>query len=251
MSILLNLSSETSGNVTGVPGRFTTRFSDMIRTPENENWEIALHSTTMTYSWYNISEARGNNEFRFSDDAGLNYQTLTIPDGIYQVSDINSFLESQFALLEYDPNPISLYVNSNTLRIVVVIRTADFYVDFTHGKINELLGFASSIVTVTSQGTFSPDINVGIRRVNIGCDIIASVYNAGSLGNTIYSFTPLVLPGFSIVESPNNLVYLPLNRTSFTSITITVADQSGNVIDFQGEQVEVVLHLRRSGKTGK
>ena len=41
--------------------------------------------------------------------------------------------------------------------------------------------------------------------------MISGSYVNGATKNTIYSFFPKVSPGYKIIESPVNLVYLPIN----------------------------------------
>jgi hypothetical protein len=56
---------------------------------------IAVQSIQMYYSWYNISAALGNNVFTYTWYSGgtLTTYTVTIPDGVYDVSALNAFLE--------------------------------------------------------------------------------------------------------------------------------------------------------------
>lgn len=63
------------------------------------NKYIAVSSITMYYSWFNISAALGNNTYKYTwTAAGTTYTySIIIPDGIYEVSEINSL--SQFAMV--------------------------------------------------------------------------------------------------------------------------------------------------------
>jgi hypothetical protein len=63
-----------------------------------DNCEIAVSSINMYYSWENISVALGNNTFSYTwvTDAGnLTFECI-IPDGQYEISDINNFLQYEF-----------------------------------------------------------------------------------------------------------------------------------------------------------
>lgn len=62
------------------------------------NSEIAVAQITMYYSWFNITSALRNNQFTFNwinAPATNNYTTytITIPDGLYEVADLNKFLQ--------------------------------------------------------------------------------------------------------------------------------------------------------------
>ena len=59
---------------------------------------IAVKQVSMYYSWFNISSALGNNVFTYSWESGgfvygggiPNTFTVTIPDGLYEISDLNA-----------------------------------------------------------------------------------------------------------------------------------------------------------------
>jgi len=60
---------------------------------------IAVSSVFMYYSWFNIRELYQNNVFTYNwiDGAGVaTTYTVTIPDGLYEISEINSYLQYVF-----------------------------------------------------------------------------------------------------------------------------------------------------------
>jgi hypothetical protein len=63
-----------------------------------KNNSIAVSSVNMYYSWYNISSIYRNNSFTYSwTSAGVTTTyTITIPDGTYEVSDLNNLLQFTF-----------------------------------------------------------------------------------------------------------------------------------------------------------
>lgn len=247
--VLLQLNSEKAS---GTSQDFTTTFSSLIRTPQNDGWKVALHSATIYYSWYNITSSFGNNVIRYSKDAGSTWETdIIIPNGIYGLNDINSYLQSQLLLrgdysgtLAEPVYDIAILPNFNTLRTVVVLQNS-YQLDMTQGTLYKLLGLNPQIYTVTSQGTSKVDINKGVDRVNIECSIVDGSYSGGISGNSIYSFTPSVPPGGAQVENPRNLVFLPINGDSFSTVRIRITDQNGNLLDLNKENTNVVLVLER------
>jgi hypothetical protein len=56
---------------------------------------IAVSSVSMYYSWFNITSAFSNNTFSYTWTAGTTTTTytITIPDGLYQIVDINSYIQ--------------------------------------------------------------------------------------------------------------------------------------------------------------
>ena len=61
-----------------------------------KNTYVALQSASLYYSWYNISAALGNNtyQFQFPNTSGaMTTRTVTMPDGIYEVKDIDAYFQ--------------------------------------------------------------------------------------------------------------------------------------------------------------
>lgn len=56
---------------------------------------IAVSSVSIFYSWFNITAAYGNNTFTYTWTAGATTTTytITIPDGLYQIADINNYIQ--------------------------------------------------------------------------------------------------------------------------------------------------------------
>jgi hypothetical protein len=62
------------------------------------NKYIAVSSVSMYYSWFNITAAFGNNTFTYTWTSGANpptVYTVIIPDGLYEITEINSYLQFQ------------------------------------------------------------------------------------------------------------------------------------------------------------
>ena len=57
-------------------------------------YEIALLDLTTTYNWLNISVEQDNNTLRYS--LSSTYYTITIPDGLYSMNSLNSYLYYAF-----------------------------------------------------------------------------------------------------------------------------------------------------------
>jgi hypothetical protein len=74
------------------------RFPNSVQFKDNY---IAVSSVSMYYSWFNISSALNNNKFYYTwynaggiiSVNGNPYFTVTIPDGLYEISQLNSYLQ--------------------------------------------------------------------------------------------------------------------------------------------------------------
>ena len=61
---------------------------------------IAVSSISIYYSWFNIAQIYNNNFFTYTWTSGANTQTftITIPDGLYQIKEVNEFI--QFSMID-------------------------------------------------------------------------------------------------------------------------------------------------------
>ena len=86
--------------------------------------------------------------------------------------------------------------------------------------------------------------SIDIILVNI--DIIEGSYVNGKTKNTIYSFFPDVSPGFKIIESPVNLVYLPLLTDTISNLNLSITDQDDNLLNLRDEKLTARFHIREA-----
>ena len=166
---------------------------------------------------------------------------ITIPPGAYNIPSLNNEIK-QFSNTER----VTIEPNYNTLRCKITLKPG-YKIDFTHERsLRDLLGFDSREVTESGDG----DRTVNITTVNsllIRCSLVTGSYINGAASDILYSFTPNRPPGTLLHISPNHPIYLPMNRTNLIpAITITITDQSGNLIDFRGERGTFFLSLKET-----
>ena len=88
---------------------------------------------------------------------------------------------------------------------------------------------------------------VNILRINsilVNIDIISRSYVNGLRNPTIYSFFPNVSPGYKIIETPANLVYLPITLDAIYTIETSLTDQNGQQLNLRGENISIRFHVR-------
>ena len=103
---------------------------------------------------------------------------------------------------------INISANSNTLKSFLILEK-DYQVDFNHqNSLAKVLGFTGTKYT----GGFHESENVvdllSINSILVNIDLISGSFVNGTTKNTIYSFFPKVSPGYKIIDSPVNLVYV-------------------------------------------
>ncbi|KAL3867927.1 hypothetical protein ACJMK2_040769 [Sinanodonta woodiana] len=89
-----------------------------------------------------------------------------------------------------------------------------------------------------------------VIAINLVCDVIEGSYQVNTKqsiqaeqGYILYSFSPAAPPGYLIVESPINPVYMRCHNRFLTRINFRLTDQSNNLIDLQEEELVVTLFV--------
>jgi hypothetical protein len=206
----------------GQNNKLVYRFPNSVQFKDNY---IALSSAAVYYSWFNITASRGNNVFSYNwiDGAGVaTTYTITIPDGLYEVSTLNKLLQFNFIQNGHylvDANGLNVYYAEflvNPSRYAVEITTYLFPTALPVGwtnpaavafppqtfnpiitlpaKINELLGYVAG---------FATDQNLNNAFVAPTSQYVAKLAN----GTISYLSTsaPNIQPNSSLLFSISNI----------------------------------------------
>ena len=200
------------------------------------------------YSFPNIDET--NNVFVYSQNNG-NSRVKKIPVGSYEIDDINNTIKHEMEKRGhndqvYEDYFIDISANSNTLKSVLILEK-DFQADFNHqNSLAKVLGFTGAKYT---EGFHESENVVNILSINsifVNVDIIAGSYVNGTTKNTIYSFFPKVSPGYKIIESPINLVFLPITLDTIAKLELSVTDPDDHLLNLRNEKLTVRFHVREA-----
>lgn len=229
--------------------RIRTEFNPVLQLDRSKHYEMALVSLESYYSFPNIDIT--NDNFRYSPNNGVSWVDINIPEGAYEVKAINEYVQRTMKNNgHYDTSnnspTITISANSSTLKAVLDIK-APYQVDFTTANsIRTVLGFNSQIYStgyIESQNI----VNIlSVSSLRVMCDIIGASYTNGGRENVIYSFFPNVPPGYKIVHTPINLIYLPITLSTIPTMTVKLVDQNGKQINLRGEELSIRFHIREA-----
>lgn len=203
----------------------------------SDAWEIAFYDL-MTYNSIPNVEENMNNNVKIGD------QSLALPTGSYEIENINEFIKKNLQT-ERPDYTFELIANNSTLKCEI---KCNEIVDFSvENSIGSLLGWDKERLEA-NKWHISPK-QVAINKVDvirITCDIVQGTYRDGIEGHVLHEFYPLVEPGFKIVEKPNIVKYLPINRqTVLSEFNIRLEDQNGDLVNFQGERINLRVDIRK------
>ena len=195
----------------------------------------------MYYSFPNITTE--NNHISYSPDRGEVWYQLRIPTGSYDIEDINEFIQQKMKQNGHG-NSVTISANTNTLKAVLILENG-YQVDFRPDhSISSVLGFNNAVYSSDYQEKENLVNILSINSILVNVDIISGSYLNGVRNPTIYSFFPNVAPGYKIIETPANLVYLPITLDAIYSMEITLTDQNGQQLNLRGENISIRFHVR-------
>ena len=249
--IVKNTTHKTSFQiiVSNDKSNFNTRFNPKLELDRDKVYEIALVNLETYYSFPNTDET--NNVFVYSPDNGNSWVKIKIPEGSYEIDDINNTIQHEMEKRgHYDEINEDYYINiapnTNTLRSVLILEKG-YQVDFNQqNSLAKILGFTGAKYT---EGFHESENVVDILRINsilVNIDIISGSYVNGTTKSTIYSFFPDVSPGYKIIESPVNLVYLPITLDTIDSLNVTITDQDYHLLNLRNEKLTIRFHIREA-----
>lgn len=263
-SFTLNLNSSQS-DASGDSQDFVVRFRAPITI--NENYEVALVSCNLWYSYPNVDATQyGNARFTYSPDNGATWKNIDFPTGTYTIQDLNGFIYDALVVNgDDDPDAngipsIILRPNFNTLKVEIEITdtSAIFQVDLSTSNFYKLLGFtdAQAASPLIGVGVYTGDdvanINNDINKLIIQTSLLSTsgaTYDNSLQGTTLYSFIPDVPPGANQDVVPSERLYIPMTNSmnyasQITQVRMTIRDNLGRLVNFRGEPVSYLLHIR-------
>lgn len=270
--IILNSSNLVQGNSFG--NKFRFRFP--LGSAEFKNSTIAVSNISLYYSWYNITSALNNNSYQLihPTSGAPTTLTITIPDGFYDVSSLNSYLQQQlisnnFYLVNADgdfvyyaefvenstyysiqfnsyelptalpagwTNPAGMTFPAGSERPQLVVLSNDF---------QNVIGFTAGTYPSSGSGgnysvlsSFTPQITP-VQSLILTCSLLNNKY---SNPNTIlYSFGLDSPYGSLLVEKPTELSFINIQDGLYSEFDIEFKDQNFRDIIINDSNIIVQL----------
>lgn len=200
----------------------------------DKDYECGLLYFSTFHSIPNINKS--NNIFAY----GNKQKQIEIPSGTYDLSDILGYLKDKSKECEIEIKP-----NVNTLKCALFCsEPINFAVK---NSIGPVLGFTQTKLVEPNKWyeSDSPVSIIPVSVIQIECDLVQGSFVDGSPSHVIHEFVLNISPGHQIVEVPRNIIYYPLRKKLISSVTVKILDLKGNSIDFQNENIQLSLHLRK------
>lgn len=227
---------------------------------EGEKYSLGLINLETYNSFPNVDSS--NNRFHFTSQTGKK-DYIEIPEGSYEIDDICLYLNK--ALAQYTQNErkhlleVQNMVNNIKLRTPVLIMKGNnntlksevkctLDIDFSQkNSIGSLLGFHSEKLLANKiHVSHFPAKILKINALCVECNIVTGSFRNGKQVHVIHEFFPNMPPGYKIIETPSNVIYLPIiDKRQISEIVLKITDQDGNIVNFRGEVITIRLHLQK------
>ena len=249
-------------------------------TRELKDTKVALSNVSMFYSWFNITSALNNNTFSFIFPLAVPTTfNVTVPDGYYSISDLNTYLQSfcitnglylvngsgQFVYyielvenptfysvqLNCYPVPTALpgtWTNPAGLVFPAVTATPQLIVPSTN-NFGTLIGFNAGTYPAVAQPTVYSKISDVTPRVNpveniiVRCNLVQN--NIANPSDVLYSFNASGVGFGSLVNSqPYEYLYLDVCQGYYSQIEISFVDQNYRAVQINDPSIIVQLSFK-------
>lgn len=271
------LTQDNIVNLNNGNNQLVFKFPNSVRL---SNHAIAVSSISMFYSWFNITALFQNNTFQYSwvDNTGtISYYDVVIPDGVYDISTINSYFQSvMVANGTYAINTsgeyvyyLEMVVNASQYKIQInsyqvpnsfpsgwTAPTAGYFLSNPQITIppnfNNIVGFAPNYTfpsTTAPQGNISvlssvaPQVNPN-PTLFLTCSGIQNPYTIPS--SVLYSISPNANVGEQINVVPPQLVFNKLLEGTYERLSFSWLGTNNQPIIINDPVMTITLEIRNT-----
>ena len=163
----------TENSKTSEPNRFKYDLIDKLDL-KNPNKNMALANLSIYYTWKNVKSIYKNNKFKIS--APTWNETFDLPDGLYNISEIQDYIEYIIKKHETigENAPILIYANTISNRIVFKIKSR-YKLELLSKETMKLLGSTSNITDADKNSENVPRLE-NVEVVLVHCNLVNKSY---------------------------------------------------------------------------
>jgi hypothetical protein len=237
--------------------RFSVQLDRPIMIPaDSVNCSLKLTGAIIQNTVPNISLEIGNNKlYVYTDFVSTGAPTLTvitIPDGLYSLGGLNSFLTREFVRLQLPSNLITINSDDSTQKTVITFNQDNTWLDFTQtDTARTILGFNSRLVPLVPQASGHSEVGDVVAQFNrtssflISGDLVSNGIPVNNISKGILGEVLITArPGSQINYTP----FLPSSVDATELIgktknffTFNLTDQIGRSVDTLGERFSFTI----------
>ena len=195
----------------------------------NPNKNMALANLSIYYTWKSIKSTYNNNTFKIS--APTWNETFDLPDGSYNTSEIQDYIEYIIKKHETigENAPILIYANTINNRIVFKIKSR-YKLELLSKETMKLLGSTKDTIDADKNSENVPKLE-NVEVVLVHCNLVNNAYQQHS--RVLFTIVPNKQYGQLISISPHSLGFLKTMNTDFSETEIWFTDQNNNALEIE------------------
>lgn len=256
LSYLFNSDTTTGAqNIAANGSSFEVSLNTPISIPKGAvSCEAGVVQAAIWNTSPNIAAEFKNNLFRFTtSQAPAGTYTFTVPDGLYSVAGLASYLAAQFVNLGLPSNLISLSGDNSTQKSILTFLISGDSINFTIANtVREVLGFDSQVLTAPSANySFYSDNTAAFNRNNsyvIASNLVSQGIPVNSQSQGIIATVPIaIVPGSQVNYSPQNVVWFDAGEligNSKINMRFMLKNQNLEATPTSGDTWSFVLVIR-------
>ena len=213
---------------------------------KNPNKNMGLANLSIYYTWKNVKSTYNNNKFKIS--APTWNETFDFPDGLYNISEIQDYVEyiiKKHELVKFftigENALILIYANTTNNRIVFKIKSR-YKLELLSKETMKLLGSTKDTIDTDKNSENVPKLEV-VEVVLVHCNLVHNAYQQHS--RVLFTFVPTKQYGQLISISPKSLIFLKAMITEFSEIEVWFTDQNNNALEIE-DNVNISLMINTS-----
>jgi hypothetical protein len=229
---------------------FSVLMENQLAFHRDHQYEMALLRYDIYNSIKNISAENLNNEIRIDPALG-SFVTITITDGVYSISELNTAIKTKINALGYDANNFSIIGDFNILKVLLNLG-AGWRVDFSGNSLYKILGYNQIIYDYNlGNPNIAPnkaDISNGINALSVNCSLVDTRWNmANANKNDSLYILPINAQSGGLLSAviQNPLYKRMIHGDYLHSIDIRICSQDCRTnVNLNDEDVSLTLHIR-------
>ena len=208
---------------------------------KSSNENMALGNLSIYYTWKNVKSTYNNNKFKIS--APTWNETFYLPDGSYNISEIQDYIEYIIKKHETigETAPILIYANTINNKIVFKIKNG-YKLELLSKETMKLLGSTKYTTDADKNSENVPKLE-NIEVVLVHCNLVKNSYQ--QVSRVLFTFVATKQYGQLISISPHTLVFLKTMNAEFSEIEVWFTDQNNNALEIE-HNVNISLIINTS-----
>ena len=208
---------------------------------KNPNKNMALGNLSIYYTWKNVKSTYSNNKFKIS--APTWNETFDLPDGLYNISEIQDYIEYIVKKHETIGENVPILIDAKSIsnRILFKIKTG-YKLELLSKETMKLLGSTKDIIDADKNSENVPRLE-NVEVVLVHCNLVNNSYQQHS--RVLFTFVPNKQYGQLISIPPHSLIFLKTMNMEFSEIDIWFTDQNNNALEIE-DNVNISLIINTS-----